>query len=176
MLAVTDELPAWVRPLFAAGVKLANDPKVAYSLAGTLYLAKSGFLLLSVPNALVRGFFSAMNEPGVELPPVGPDGQLNAHLTVMRPEEIKQIGGADKITERGKQFGYTIGRLYSVKPSGWPAMARVWVLRVHSAELQKLRRSYGLSSLPNNGKHDFYVGVAVRRKSVLGRNDVRKTT
>ena len=94
----------------------------------------------------------------------------------MRPEELKQIGGADKVTERGKQFHYTLSRLYSVEPDGWSDMARVWFLRVHSPELQALRRSYGLSSLPNEGKHDFHVTVGVRRKGVLGRNATHKET
>ena len=176
MLQVTDGPPPWVRILFDMGVKLAADsaPEVAYNLAGTLYLSSNGWLFLSVPNALARGVFAAMREPGVELPPSGSDGQLNAHITVMHPEEIKQIGGPDRITERGKQFHYTIGRLYSVEPENWPDMAKVWFLRVHSPELQQLRRSYGLSSLPNEGKHDFHISVAVRRKGVLGRNDTRK--
>jgi hypothetical protein len=48
------------------------------------------------------------------------------------------------------------------------------MLRVHSPELQELRRSYGLSSLPNDGKFDFHITVAIRRKNVLGRNTVSK--
>lgn len=165
------------RLLFVLGtrlVKTAAEPVPAYNLAGTLYLADSGWILLTVPNALVRGMFAAMREPGIELPPGANGGPLNAHISVFRPEELAELGGPDKITERGKTFHYSIGRLVAVEPDGWSEMARAWFLRVHSPELQQLRRSYGLSSLPNNGKYDFHITVAVRRKAVLGRNEVSK--
>lgn len=160
---------------FAAGyrfVKHAGDAAVAYNLRGTLQLAGSGYLLLSVPNTFVRGVFAAMHEPGIELPP-SPEG-LRAHITVMRPEELARIGGAGRVSERGKQFSYSLGRLVSVEPDGWKDVARAWLVQVHSPELQALRRSYGLSSLPNDGKHAFHVTVAVKRKGVLGRNETAK--
>lgn len=179
LLKVTDGPPVWAALVFDLGkqlVKEAADPTVVYNLAGRLYLSQSGYLVLSVPNALVRGTFSAMNEPGIELPPPGPDGNLNAHITVMSPAEVTQAGGPDKITERGKQYTYTLGRIYSVEPDGWPDVAKVWYVKVHSPELQQLRRSYGLSSLPRDGKYDFHVSVAIRRKRVLGRNEAAKGT
>jgi hypothetical protein len=175
-----DGLGLLQRVMFNAGTRLAKaaqagEPEPAYSLAGMLYLSSSGYLLLSVPNAMVRGIYQGMAEPGIELPPSGPEGLLNAHITVMRPEEIAAIGGADKITERGKQFKYTLGRFLCLeKPSGWPEMAEVYFMLVHSPDLQELRRAYGLSSLPNEGKHAFHVTVAVRRKGVLGRNETSK--
>ena len=51
-------------------VKWAADdgPKPAYDLSGRLYVSKSGWLLLAVPNALGLGVFYALDEPGVELP------------------------------------------------------------------------------------------------------------
>ena len=177
ILQATEGPPVHERLIFRIGeyIKTASDAVPAYNLAGTLYLSSSGWLMLSVPNALVRGFFAAMHEPGVELPPSGPDGQLNAHISVMKPAEVALLGGADKINERGKQFFYSVGRWVEVTdPEGWSEMAKVWFLRVHSPELQALRRSYGLSSLPNEGKHDFHITAAVLRRKVLGRNDTRK--
>lgn len=151
-------------------VKHAGDAAPVYNMAGTLYLADSNWIMLSVPNALVRGSFAAMHEPGVELPPPGPTGKLVAHITVIRPEELDVIGGPDKISERGKQFRYSLGRLKEVEPDGWPEMAKVYFLTVHSPELQALRRSYGLTSLPKDGEHPFHVTVAVKKKGVLARN------
>ncbi len=185
LLSVSDLPPLLDRLAYQTGERVgafykaaadapAAAPEPAYNLAGTLYLSESGYVLLQVPNALVRGVFSAMHEPGAELPPSGPDDRLNAHVTVFRPEELERIGGGAKVTERGKQYRYSIGRLMSVEPEGWPEMAKVWYLKVHSPELQALRRSYGLSSLPNDGKYDFHITTAVRRKGVLGRNDSRK--
>ena len=169
--------PRWVTErLLEMGeqqVKQAGDSRAAYNLAGRLYLSPTGFLLLSVPSALVQGVFSAMHEPGIELPP-SPGGKLEAHITVFRPEEVAAIGGAAKITERGKMFNYRLGGLYSLEPAGWPEMERVWCLSVSSQPLQVLRKSYGLSALPDEGRKRFHISVAVRRRRVLGDNPVSK--
>jgi hypothetical protein len=180
LLAVTDELPAVHHRFFILGQELAkeaSDASPAYALSGMLYLSGRGFACLSVPNALVRGVFDAMDEPGAELPPSGPDeDRLNAHITVMRPEEIAAFGGPEKLTERGKRFRYRIGGLVTAVPSGWPDISRVWMLRVYSPELQSLRKSYGLTPLPNNNQFDFHISVAARKKGVLGKNEVSKAT
>lgn len=176
LLATHDGPPAWALAVFDAGarlVKSAGDAVPAYGLVGTLYLSSSGWLLLSVPNALVRGAFAAMGEPGIELPP-GPDGKLNAHISVIRQEEIERIGGPEKITERGKQFRYRLGGFYSIEPDNWVGVNRVWYMRVHSPELQDLRKSYGLTPLPNGGKYDFHIAVAIRRRGVLGTSETSK--
>ncbi len=156
-------------------VKAAADAEVAYCLKGMLYLSQTGYVLLSVANAFVRGIFANMHEPGISLPP-SPHGQgLDAHITVFRPEEVKEIGGPDKITERGKQFAYTLGRLKTMEPGeNWPGVERVWFCHVHSPELQELRRSYGLDGFPDKGQKPFHVTVAVRRRGVLARNDKSK--
>lgn len=154
-------------------VKGAADAVLSYGLAGRLYLSSSGWLLLSVPNSFIRGCFQALSENGAELPRRS-DGTLNAHISVMRPEEIEQIGGADKITERGKLFRYTLGPVRDVNPAGWEEMERCWFVEVNSPELSQLRRSYGLSSLPNNDKYKFHITFAVRRKGVLRNTDVVK--
>lgn len=158
-------------------VKAAADAEVAYNLKGTLYLSQSGYVLLSVPNAMIRGIYAALHEPGAILPP-SPDGPgINAHVTVFSPDEIKQIGGADKINERGKQFAYTTGRFKTLEPGdSWPGVERVWFVQVHSPELQELRRSYGLSGLPKEGQRPFHITVAVRRRGVLARNEKSKAT
>lgn len=160
---------------FLLGVKIAADPEVSYDLSGRLYVSASGWLLLAVPNNLARGLFSAINETGLELPP-GPDVVFNAAVAVMQPEEVEALGGRDRITERGKSYRYTVGRFYVAEPTDWPEMSKVWSVRIHSPELQELRRSYGLSSLPGDGAKDFHVPVAVRRRGVLGRNEKSKAT
>ena len=166
------------RVAFIAGgrlVKCAADAEVAYCLKGMLYLSQTGYVLLSVSNAFVRGIFANMHEPGVSLPLYPGTGGLNAHITVFRPEEVKQLGGAEKITERGKQFAYTIGRLKTMEPGdAWPGVERVWFCHVHSPELQELRRSYGLDGFPNKGQNPFHIAVAVRKRGILARNEKSK--
>lgn len=157
--------------------KLAEDMAPANNLAGIFYISEHNgrpWGSLAVPNSLVRGVFQAMSEPGIELPP-SEGGKLNAHITVVRPEEIMAVGGPDKFkADRGKQFTYSIGRLVSVAPRGWDEMSKAWMLRVNSPALTQLRKSYGLSAKPNNDKYDFHISVAVRRKKVLQRGTTTK--
>lgn len=177
LLSPTIKPPLWAALAFRAGeslVKTAGDPSIVYNLAGTLYLSSKGHILLGVPNALVRGVYAAMKEPGIELPPPGAGGHLEAHISVFSPSDLEKIGGAEKVTERGKQFTYTLGRIYAVEPDGWPGVAKVWYVKVHSPELQELRRSYGLSGLPNGGEYDFHITVAVRKRGVLGATEKAK--
>lgn len=153
--------------------KQGGDAELSYGLKGKLYLSKSGWLLMHIPNALARGAFDALHEPGAELPP-GHNGDFNAHVSVMRPEEIAQIpGGAEKITERGHEVGYTLGPVRVVDPDGWSEMSKCWFIEVRSPELEKIRKSYGLTPLPS-GNHQFHVTIGVRRKHVLRHNDVAK--
>lgn len=147
----------------------------SYGLSGRLYLSASGYLLLTVPNSLVRGAFDALDEPGIELPPSGDTGKLEAHISVLRPEEIgEHIGSPDKITERGHSFRYSLGQLKSFDPKAWTEMSKVWVIEVKSPELEKLRKSYGMTNLPKNNEFAFHISIAVRRRGVLNPNDVKK--
>lgn len=153
--------------------KLAAESDTIW-LTGRLVLSSGGWLLLEVPNAFVRGAFSALSIPGIELPTSGSTGQLKAHISVMRKEEVDAIG--KKISETGKLFRYRLGRLHELRPYGWPEMEKVWLMRVHSPELSKLRVSYGLPPLPvrNRKTLPFHITVAVRRKGVLQIGTVSK--
>lgn len=152
-----------------------STPERSYSLTGRLFLSKSGWVLLSVPNAIGRGAFKAINEPGIELPVDEDEGQYNAHISILRPEEVEQIGGPGRISERGKEFSYSLGNIREFEPSGWKEMERCWAIEVHSPDLEKLRKSYGLSPIPGDGKLKYHITVAVRRRKVLGNNNIVKS-
>lgn len=151
-----------------------SSPEIAMALSGQLYAASTNEMRMAVPIALVRGIFSAMREPGVTAASLQTEGELHPHVTALSAEEVEDLGGKEKIRERGKQFGYTLGRLRAIDTPEIPGVARVWYLVVHSPELQELRRSYGLSSLPGRGADDFHVVVAVRKSGVLSRNATRQ--
>lgn len=146
-------------------------PTTAYVLKGELYLSGSGWLLLRVPNELGTGAFKALGEPGAELPVQDSSGHYNAHISVMRPEEIAAIGGPDKITQRGRDFSYTLGPVKEILPANWKGVSKCWAIDVNSPDLQALRRSYGLTSLPNNNKFRFHISFAIRKVNAL-RNSV----
>ena len=165
------------KPIYDVGfsygclVKSASKPELSYSLAGKLYLSKSGWLLLSVPNALIRGVFDAIHEVGAELP-VDSENRLTGHISVMSEDEVRKIG-ANKITELGHAFRYTLGELRTVEPSD-KRYGLVWYIKVNSPELQNLRKSYGLTPLPHNNDYDFHITVACRKVNVLRDNIVTK--
>jgi hypothetical protein len=152
----------------------ADKPESTYALKGRLYKGDGDWILMAVPNAFIRGAFDALDEPGIELP-YHTDGRLSAHISVMRPEDLEKIeGGADAITERGKFFSYQLGPLKTVNPAGWGGVSRVWFIECKSPELQNLRKSYGMTPLPNNNKFKFHITVAVRKPNVMGRNATSK--
>jgi acylphosphatase len=164
-------------PAYAAGQALGclyqgnKQAATSYPLSGRLYLSKSGWLLLSVPNALVRGVYDAMPAPGAELPTTASMGVgekselLNAHITVMTGDEVTQVG-ADKINERGHMFGYTLGSLKEIEPRSGSSLSKIWAIQVAAPLLSALRKSYGLSALPNDDE-PFHITVAVRKRGVL---------
>lgn len=151
--------------------KEARDkPSVSYGLSGRLYVAGSGWLMLSVPNSVVRGLYDALNEPGAEL--WLHEGKLSAHISVMDSDEVAEIG-AENISERGHEFSYTLGRLKKVNPD-MPGYNAVWFVEVKSPELEKLRKSYGLSKRPKNNEYEFHITVARRKSNVLQPGGVSK--
>ena len=164
-------------PAYAAGNALGwlyrGDKQAAtnYPLTGRLYLSNSGWLMLSVPNALVRGVYDAMSAPGIELPTaaawsVGDKKELlNAHISVMTADEVQQVG-SDNINERGHMFGYTLSGLKEITPRSNTPISKIWAIQVTAPNLAALRKSYGLSALPNNDEQ-FHITVAVRKRGVL---------
>jgi hypothetical protein len=166
----------------ALGWLYRGDKQAAtsYPLSGRLYLSKSNWLLLSVPNALVRGVYDALSVPGAELPLAGTmnvpnvkEDLLNAHISVMTAEEVEQVG-ADKINERGHMFSYTLGAMTEITPKNTAGVSKVWAIQITSPSLSALRRSYGLPSMPK-GDQPFHITVAVRRTGVLLNNQISKS-
>ena len=132
------------------------------ALTGKLVITGDGWGLVRVPHAILKGFFDALHEPGIV-----PSPNL-AHITVFPPADTVKIG-ADKITERGRDFNFFIKGVKSFRPKGWKDMEKCWVLDCRSPELEALRKSYGLTPLPY-GEHEFHVTFAVRREGVLQEN------
>lgn len=157
--------------------KTGATTRRTHSMYGQLRMSRNGWLQLQVPNALGRGVFDTLQEPGIELPVSQTTGQYNAHVSIMSPEEVEAIGGPDRINERGHSFAYSIGELYSVEPLGWKDVSKVWCLRVYSPELQALRRTYGLppTQLAEDGEAiPFHLTVGIRKRGVLGINATAK--
>lgn len=161
---------------YAAGFSLASGVKIASSprpFSGKLVLSKNGWLVLTVPSAIIRGMFDAISDPGFEIPKRR-DGAILSQIAVMSPEEIDSIGGPDKISERGHFFRYSISSIKRFDVN-MDDVSSVIAATVESPELLKVRRSYGLKD-PNSKFGKFAIIVAVRKKGVLGKNDVSKSS
>lgn len=142
---------------------------ITYALKGRLLMSASGWLTLEVPNDLGNGLFAALAEPGVEQPISETHNRYNAHVSVMRPEEVEQIGGSGVITERGRTFGFNLSTVREItNPSGWSDVAKVWLVEVRSPELMTLRRTYGLGE----PKYPFHITFAIRKRNALRANAV----
>lgn len=161
-------MPLPSEDLYAAGAALVELTKAAsthaltYALAGRLVLSR-GWLVLTVPAAIVRGAYDALHEPGAVLPDI-------LAIPVMTPQELTRIGDPDKITERGKQYRYSLGTVRSHEPGG--SVSKVFYVRVLSPELRKLRHSYGLSAYPKG--ESFQLPIGIRQAGVLGNNEQTK--
>lgn len=142
---------------------MADNPQT-YAMKGRLTLSRSGWVLLEVPNSIGNGLFQALSEHGVEQPVSETSGRYNAHISVMRPEEVTAVGGPGMIKARGQTFGFNLGAVREItNPGGWDDVSKVWVIEAKSPELMKMRRSLNLS----DPKYPFHITFAIRKKNAL---------
>lgn len=128
-------------------------------LSGRL-VASGGRLLLEIPASLVHGLFGLVRDPGVERP------EGKSSIMVMTADEVKKLGGEDKITERGKTYGFTLGAVRTFTPGPQhPAASKLWAILCTSPELEALRAAYGLPARIH--EHPFHIIFATRKRGVL---------
>lgn len=140
------------------------DSAITYSLKGKLTFSRTGWVLLEVPNSIGNGLFQALTEHGVEQPISETHGRYNAHVSVMRPDEVEAVGGPEMIKARGQMFGFNTGTIREIpNPGGWADVSKVWVLEIRAPELMTLRRSLGLGE----PKYPFHMTFAIRKKNAL---------
>lgn len=178
-LLFTLDIPDY-RHLLLYDVLKMSEKWAEVKMTGLLQITNSkcaspSYLIVGIPTALVRGIFDAMHEPGISLPAAVDGGALRAGIVVMTPEELKQIGGTEKISERGKAFSYYLDKLKETPAKGWPGVSTCWHMQINSPELGKLRRSYGLPTKVE-GDSEFSIIVAVRKTGVLTANAKSKST
>lgn len=150
--------------LLARSAEKQAAATLSYGLRGRLVFSPSGYVLLEVPNDLGNGAFKALAEPGIEQPVSKSRGHYNAHVSVIRPDEVESIGGPDKIKQRGHTFAFTLGPVREINnPAGWSEVSKCWVIDIRSPELMQLRRSLGLG----DPKFPFHLTFAIRKKNAL---------
>lgn len=128
---------------------------------GVLHQNKQGLVYLDVDNRFISMLLPYLKAYGLVRPPyfnlfVAPDG---AHVPVIPAREVA-FQYLEQIEQIGEEFSFEIEGLYSMEPTSWPEVEQVWFFKLHSPELEKLRRKYFLPAIP--GGHAFHIAVAVK--------------
>ncbi len=128
---------------------------------GILKQNKQGLVFLDVDNRFISSLLPYLKAYGLVRPPyfnifASPDG---AHVPVIPGREV-DFHYLTEIAELDREFSFEIEGLYSMEPTAWPEVEQVWFFKVHSPELEKLRRKYFLPSLP--GGHSFHIAIAIK--------------
>jgi hypothetical protein len=128
---------------------------------GTLRQNKQGLVYLDVDNRFISLLLPYLKAYGLVRPPyfnlfVAPDG---AHIPIISAREVA-FQYLHQIEQIGQEFSFEIEGLYSTTPTSWPEVEQVWFFKLHSPELEALRRKHFLPAIPNG--HAFHIAVAVK--------------
>lgn len=130
---------------------------------GVLRKNNQGMIYLDVNNRFILTLLPFLKAYGLVRPPYFnfftiPDG---AHVPVIPAREMA-FQYLDEIQELSQEFAFEIEGLYSMEPTSWPEVEQVWFFKLHSPELEKLRRRYFLPAIP--GGHAFHIAIAVKMR------------
>lgn len=129
---------------------------------GTLKRNQLNHVYLDIDNQFIHSLTPYLRSQGLVRPPYfnlfgSPDG---AHITVIPTREYF-FQSLTPLEEEGDLFGFEIEGLYSLAaPASWPEVEEVWFFKVHSPDLERLRRTYFLP--PRPGGHSFMIAIAVK--------------
>lgn len=156
--------------------KIINDPFessiISYindilPIAGTLKEDSRGLIYLDIANEYITSIIPFFNDPSIDLPPYFTGiFSSGAHITIASMDEEKKLYSPLPI---GEAFSFSITGCYKASLLYDIKNKYVWYLTVSSDELQNLRKSVGLTPLPNG--ESFYIVLAYK-KTFLSLNDL----
>ena len=131
---------------------------------GVLKRNSAGLIYLDIDNRFISMMLPLLKSRHLVRPPyfdlfTEPDG---AHIPVI-PAREAAFQYLSEIEEVNREFTFEIKGLYSMKPATWPEVEEVWFFKIHSPELENLRRKYFLPEHPNG--HPFHITVAVKPRT-----------
>jgi hypothetical protein len=136
-------------------------------IAGTLKEDFRGFIYLKIANEYITSIIPFFNDPSIDLPPYfSNDFKDGAHIPICAIEEEKKLFSPLPLNE---VFSFSITGCFKAAPLYDIKNKYVWYLTVYSEELEKLRKSIGLSPLLNG--ETFYITLAYK-KTFLSLNDL----
>lgn len=151
---------------------LPNHPKLLRMLChgqGILRQNMQGLTYLDIDNQFIMALLPYITRQGLTPPPhfnalSSPNG---AHIPVI-PSREARFRDISLVKETGQIFSFEIEGYYSVEPASWPGIQQIWFFRVHSPELERLRRKYFLPAIP--GGHPFVIANAVQPNNKIHSN------
>lgn len=136
---------------------LAIEEAMVLSQEGILRQKENGFVYLDVSNELINRIVPLMDLPGVFRSRPTASRSIGAHISVFHEKE--------EITpeEIGSSFSFHVEEIRSFTLHTRDGLKKLWVIAVHSPELECLREKYGCS--PKLKGYDFHITLGKQMPS-----------
>jgi hypothetical protein len=128
---------------------------------GVLKQKDNGYLYLEVSKDFIAETLPLIELVGKIVPPRHYTSKkgIGAHISIMYENERIEHE-IWEIPEIGQEFSFNVMELRTVKISRDNKMKKLWLLAVDAPELERLRESYGLSSLLKG--HNFHITIGTQ--------------
>lgn len=127
----------------------AVEKALTFSPQGTLKQKDNGFVYLDVDNAFIDQVVPLLDHEGRLQPLPTSELSMGAHISVFY--EIEQVSPE----EIGQKFSFEVQEIRSLTLSNRDKCKCLWMIAVHSPELESLRQKYGKS--PKLKGHDYHI-------------------
>lgn len=116
---------------------------------------RSGFLYLDVSNKFISDVLPLLQTRGKITPPsgFGKKGSKGAHISVIYKNELNFPMGM--LPELGKKITFYVVDIGTAQKNKNGVDQKIWMIRIVSPELEKLRKKYGLNPLCHG--EDFHI-------------------
>jgi hypothetical protein len=133
---------------------------------GILKQNSQGLVFLEIDERFVSMLSPYLSAMGLSEPPyINCFGtHIRAHIPVISPRE-STLQYLEPMNLKNEECSFEIEGLYSVAPTNWPEVEQVWFFKVKSPDLEKIRRSQFLSSVPNG--QSFHIAVAIQPRTSI---------
>lgn len=157
---------SFLSPIYAGDYQVENQPRVIEQAVqiehkGVLKQKDNGYLYVEVSREFISQILPLIEAPGKIVPPSHYTSKkgIGAHISVIYENELidNEIW---EIKELGQEFSFDVLELRTIKLKQDKKIKKLWLLAVAAPQLEKLRESYGLSSLLKG--HDFHITIGTQ--------------
>lgn len=129
-----------------------------FPLCGTL--KKSGdFVYLDLNDYYIYNLLPFIEKDGFQAPPFFGKDLVGAHISVIYPEEVQSYLIKD-VMETGTKIYFSPQKCEIVRPVHWKGIDEAFIVLVESADIQKIRKKYGLP----DREYALHITIGVKPK------------